>query len=204
MISFLQFLQRLKNSFCFIPLLVLVFLISNSSMCYILFTIRNYYDLEVAYAISSWMSLEAGKQLLCFAVCFVMGMLSKASQYQWKALLNSHREWMKPLLCASMKQVMGDTEVELSQSRQADPYPHWVYGDAAPKSGLPSAYWGGLRICFQEYTFSHISKWIMKSWCHHAVCQSLLNQICQRKCSRILNFYKFNKNRQLHQGKRPN
>lgn len=56
---------------------MLVFLISNSSMCYILFTIRNYYNLEVAYAISLWMSLEAGKQLLCFAACFVMGILFK-------------------------------------------------------------------------------------------------------------------------------
>lgn len=103
---------------------MLVFLISNSSMCYILFTVRNYYDLEVACAISSWMSLEAGKQLLCFAVCFLMGILSKVSQCQWKALLNFHGEWMRPLLCANMKQVMGDTEVELSQPRQADPYPH--------------------------------------------------------------------------------
>lgn len=124
---------------------MLVFLISNSSMCYILFTVRNYYDLEVAYAIPSWMSLEAGKQLLCFAVCFVMGILSKATQCRWKALLNSHGEWMRPLLCLNMKQVMGDPEVELSLCRLADPYPHWMHGgvvDAAPESGLPSAQLG--------------------------------------------------------------
>lgn len=124
---------------------MLVFLISNSSMCYILFTIRNYYYLEVAYAISSWLSLEAGKQLLCFAVCFLMGILSRVSQCQWKALLNSHGERMRPLLCASMQQVMGDAEVESSQPRQPDPYPHWMHGgvgDAAPKSGFPSAQLG--------------------------------------------------------------
>lgn len=112
-------------------------------MCYILFTIRNYYDLEVAYAISSWMSLEAGKQLLCFAVYFVMGILSKVSQCQWKGLVNSRGEWMR--LCASMEQVMGDSEVELSQPRQPDLYPYWMHGgvgNAAPKSAFPSAQLG--------------------------------------------------------------
>lgn len=123
-------------------------------MCYILFTIRNYYDLEVAYAISSWMSLEAGKQLLCFAVCFVMGILSKVSQYLWKTFLDSHGGWMGPLLCANMKQVMGDAGVELFQPREADPYPHRMHGDvgddapqslgwgASKKSGFPSAQLG--------------------------------------------------------------
>lgn len=99
----------------------------------------------MAYAISSWMSLEAGKQLLCFAVCFAMGVLSKVSQCQWKALLDSHGGCMRPLLCVNMKQVMGDTGVKLSQPRQADPYPQWMHGgggDAATKSGFPSAQLG--------------------------------------------------------------
>lgn len=40
---------------------------------------------------------------------------------------------------------MGDTEVELSQPRLADPCPHWMHGglgDAAPNSGFPSAQLG--------------------------------------------------------------
>lgn len=73
---------------------------------------------------SSWMSLDVGKQLLCFAVCFVKGMLSKVSSCQWKALLNSHGEWMRPLLCANLEPIMGETEIKLSQSRLPGPYPH--------------------------------------------------------------------------------
>lgn len=49
---------------------------------------------------------------------------------------------MKPLLCANMEQIMGDTEVELAQSRLPGPYPHQMYGgvvNAAAKSGFPSA-----------------------------------------------------------------
>lgn len=52
---------------------------------------------------------------------------------------------MRPLLCANMEQIMGDTEVELPQSRLPGPYPHWMDGgvvDAAPKSGFPSAQLG--------------------------------------------------------------
>lgn len=48
---------------------------------------------------------------------------------------------MRPLLCANTEQIMGDTEVELSQSRLPGPYPHRMGGssvDAAPKSGFPS------------------------------------------------------------------
>lgn len=52
---------------------------------------------------------------------------------------------MRPLLYASMEQIMGDAEVESSQSRLPGPYPHWMDGggvDAAPKPRFPSAQLG--------------------------------------------------------------
>lgn len=59
---------------------------------------------------------------------------------------------MGPLLCANMKQVMGDAGVELFQPREADPYPHRMHGDVgddAPQNlGSPVHSWGTTEDMF--------------------------------------------------------